>query len=150
VATASSSLRRLEKLTVRQVGVHCHAPQQAPLRLTLMPCALSACACCSLCHAMRPCAKLQCSPLTHAHTCLLQVGWGGSHPFPAFSSNVAATLQVLDIRHCPFNNIGSVRKCAQLTRIQMGSTMVSDLVRCLAVFVRVEVGPGSEAFRSNE
>jgi hypothetical protein len=41
VATASSSLRRLEKLTVRQVGVHCHASQQAHLRVALMPCAPS-------------------------------------------------------------------------------------------------------------
>jgi hypothetical protein len=67
---------------------------------------------------------------TRTHTCRLQVdGWGGfPFPLPAFSSNVAATLKVLDIRYCSLiGNIDSVRNCAQLTRIQMGSTRVSDL-----------------------
>ncbi|KAG1678302.1 hypothetical protein FOA52_013923 [Chlamydomonas sp. UWO 241] len=55
-------------------------------------------------------------------------GGGGSHPLPAFSSNVAATLKVLDIRYCSlFSNIDSVRICAQLTRIQMDCTNISDL-----------------------
>jgi hypothetical protein len=56
VATASSSLRRLEKLTVRQVGVH-HAPRRlnlthAPLRSSERSCAHAL-----MRHAMRPCAK---------------------------------------------------------------------------------------------
>jgi hypothetical protein len=41
---------------------------------------------------------------------------------------VAATLKVLDIRYCFLvSNTDSVRSCAQLTRIQMGCTNVSDL-----------------------
>ncbi|KAG1677820.1 hypothetical protein FOA52_008584 [Chlamydomonas sp. UWO 241] len=58
-----------------------------------------------------------------------QVFSWGENPLtlPPFSSQVSATLRVLDIRHCSFGDIGSVRSGGQLTRIQMDRTRISDL-----------------------
>jgi hypothetical protein len=87
---------------------------------------------------MRPCAIHLITPheRLRAHTragCRAPAGVA----FPLSPFRRSAAVKVLDIRHCSLlSSIYSVRNCTELTRIQMGATMVSDLGRCLGVFVR--------------